>query len=234
MQFYISELLIRNPYERSISENSAAVAHAQQYLREFNGPDKILRALVEQINHERVGDALSNYVMNYGDVLTGPSTVDAAYTRDGWNTMMANIREHKLVTAGEPCVLGKEVGSGEFGFGQQNERDVQELYIKNYIQRWESFVGAHHVEPFRNTSDAAQKLKVLADNNRSPLSGARSHGRAQHGLGYDYWKSPQLRSSKMRRSKNSTRKSPEYLENQSQQKCPTGQTCIHLRRRGPG
>ena len=171
MQFYISELLIRNPYERSISENSAAVVHAQQYLREFNGPDKILRALVEQINHERVGDALNNYVVNYGDVLTGPSAVDAAYTRDGWNAMMANIREHKLATAGEPCVLGKELGSNEFSFGQQNEREVQELYTKNYIQRWESFVGAHHVEPFRNASDAGQKLKVLADNNRSPLLG---------------------------------------------------------------
>jgi type VI secretion system protein ImpL len=171
IQFYISELLIRNPYERSISEDSAAVAHAQQYLREFNGPDKILRALVEQINHEHVGDALSNYVMNYGDVLTGPSTVDAAYTRDGWNSMMANIRQHKLATVGEPCVLGKQPGSTDFSFSRQNEQDVQELYVKNYIQRWESFVGAHHVEPFRNAADAAQKLKVLADNNRSPLLG---------------------------------------------------------------
>ncbi len=171
MQFYISELLIRNPYDRSISENSAAVSHAQEYLREFNGPDKILRALVEQINHQRVGDTLSNYVVNYGEVLTGPGMVDAAYTRDGWNIMMDNIREHKLATAGEPCVLGKEPGAGELSFNQESEREVQDLYIKNYIQRWQAFVAAHHVEPFRNSADAAQKLRTLADNNRSPLLG---------------------------------------------------------------
>jgi type VI secretion system protein ImpL len=170
-EFYISELLIRNPYEQSIPENAGAVTNAQQYLREFNGPDKILRALVEQIDHDRQADTLANYVTNYGEVLTGPNMIEAAYTRDGWSAMMDDIRDHKLTSAGEPCVVGKQQGFTDLSFRNENERAVQDLYIKNYIQHWQAFVAAHHVEPFRNSADASQKLRVLADNNRSPLLG---------------------------------------------------------------
>ena len=84
---------------------------------------------------------------------------------------MDDIREHKLTSAGEPCVVGKQQGSTDLSFRNENERDVQDLYIKNYIQHWQAFVAAHHIEPFRNSSDASQKLRVLADNNRSPLLG---------------------------------------------------------------
>ena len=169
MQFYISELLIRNPYEQTIPENTKALASARNYLRELNGPDKIFHALVEQLNRAHQGDALSNYAPNFGEVLTGPNMVDAAYTRDGWNAMMDNIRGHKLDSADEPCVVGKQAGTGGMTFTGENERELEDLYIHNYIQRWKAFVAAHHVEPFRSSSDGSQKLRVLADNNRSPL-----------------------------------------------------------------
>src|SRR5215831_10187522 len=42
LQFYVSELLLRNPYQPPISENAAAVRAAQDYLGRFNGPDKRL------------------------------------------------------------------------------------------------------------------------------------------------------------------------------------------------
>lgn len=171
VQFYVSELLIRNPYSEPIPENASAITSARNYLLAFNGPDKILRALVEQVNHDRAGDSLGNYVSNYAEVLAGPGTIDAAYTHDGWNAMMDNIRDHKLASAGEPCVLGREPGASDVTFTRENEREVQDLYAKTYIQRWQSFITAHHVEPFRNASDGALKLRILADNNRSPLLG---------------------------------------------------------------
>jgi type VI protein secretion system component VasK len=170
LQFYISELLIRNPYQPPISENPAAVKTAQTYLSQLNGPDKILGALVGQIDHDRQADMLSSYAPNYVGVLSGPATVEAAYTRDGWGALMDAIQSHKLDSAGEACVVGKQSGStGSIAFTSENERKVKDLYIENYIQHWKSFVAQHHVEPFRNASDAAQKLSVLADNNRSPL-----------------------------------------------------------------
>jgi len=171
MQFYISELLINNPYEGDIRENSNAVGQAQTYLRELNGPDKILRALVEQINHERQADTLSNYPADYGDVIVGPSTVDAAFTRDGWGVMMDAIRGHKLASAGEPCVVGGKWDQSGIPFSSENEAQVKGLYVDKFIQQWKSFMAAHHVVAYRGTADAAQKLRILADNNRSPLLG---------------------------------------------------------------
>jgi type VI protein secretion system component VasK len=171
MQFYVSELKVRNPYQQEIAENGKAVTRAQAYLRDLNGPDKIFRALVEQLNHEKPGDTLSHYVPNYGEVMTGPNSIDAAYTRAGWDAMMESIRGHKLASAGEPCVLGTQSRLQDITLNAATERDVQDLYIKNYIQRWQSFLGAHHVEQFRNAPDAAQHLRILADNNRSPLLG---------------------------------------------------------------
>ena len=171
VQFYISELLIKNPYEQTISENSKAVANAQTYLRESNGPDKILRSIVDSINREGHGDTLSNYAPNYGDVLTGPNAVDAAYTPDGWDSVIDNIRGHKLESSEDSCVIGSGSKIAGMKYGSESEREVEELYISNYIQRWTSFVAAHHVEPFHGSSDGAQKLRILADNNRSPLLG---------------------------------------------------------------
>ena len=171
VQFYFSELTLRNPYEHELSENSKAVARAQAYLHDLNGPDKILRALTEQVNHDKSGDTLSKYVPNFGSVMTGPNAVDGAYTREGWDAMTDSIRNHKGVSAGEPCVIGSQSRMKDVAVNAETEREVQELYVRDYIQRWRMFLGAHHVEPFRSTPDAAQRLSILADNNRSPLLG---------------------------------------------------------------
>ena len=172
LQFYVSELLLRNPYQPPLSENTAAVNAAQGYLARFNGPDKLLGALVQQINTDRPADMLGSYAPSYVGVLSGPVTVEAAYTRDGWTAMMDDIQNHKLNSAGEACVVGKQTGpDANFTFTSENERRVKDLYVQNYIQRWRSFVADHHVEPFHSAADGAQKLSILADNNRSPLLG---------------------------------------------------------------
>lgn len=172
LQFYISELLTRNPYERDIRENSQAVKQAQTYLREQNGPDKLLQGLVEQVNHDRQADALTNYPADYVDVLVGPSTVDAAFTKDGWATIMEDIRNHKVASAaGEACVVGGRQDESGLSFNSQDESQVKNLYVERFIQQWKAFLTSHHVEGFRNSADAGQKLRILADNNHSPLLG---------------------------------------------------------------
>ena len=85
--------------------------------------------------------------------------------------MIDSIRNHKLASSGEACVLGAESRISSLKLNAQTEREVEDLYIKNYIQRWKGFLESHHVEPFRGPSDAASHLRTLADNNRSPLLG---------------------------------------------------------------
>jgi len=172
LQFYISELLTRNPYERVIQENSKAVEQAQAYLREQNGPDKLLQGLVDEINREGHADALTNYPADYVDVIVGPPSVDAAFTKDGWAAMMEDIRSHKIASAsGEACVVGGKQDDSGLSFNSENESQVKSLYVERYIQQWKSFMASHHVQPFHGPADAAQKLRILADNNHSPLLG---------------------------------------------------------------
>ena len=171
MQFYVSELMIQNPYKQQVAEDDAAVTQAQTYLHDLNGPDRIFRLLVDQVNHDTQGDNLSNYPANYDEVLTGPKSVDAVYSRSGWDAMMDHIHNDKLASGGEACVLGDTSRFSNLTLDLATKRDVEELYLKSYIDHWSSFLAAHHVVAFGGTADAARKLHTLADNNRSPLLG---------------------------------------------------------------
>lgn len=168
IQFYASELKIADPYNRLITENSEAVQKAQIYLQDLSGPDKILQALLYQVR-DIPAERLSVYASNYSQVLTGFDQVDGPYTRAGWNQVVENIRNHKLVSNGEPCVVGGKNGVANWTADSAMDSQVQQLYTDSYIRSWRQFLETHHVIPFANSGDAAQKLHILADNNNSPL-----------------------------------------------------------------
>jgi type VI protein secretion system component VasK len=67
--------------------------------------------------------------------------------------------------------LGAQPVMSSLAANAETERQVQDLYVNNYIQRWKVFLSMHHVEAFRGSQDAAHRLRILADNNRSPLLG---------------------------------------------------------------
>jgi type VI protein secretion system component VasK len=169
MQFYVSELKIENPYKNQITENTQAVTAARTYLQNVNGPDKLYRMLVDSVNHDKPADSLTRYAANYTEVMTGPSSIDGAYTRDGFDAMIDNIHSHKQTSGGEACVIGNTSTAMKWTREAASDSDVQDLYVKNYVQHWKAFLEAHHVVAFSNTTDAAHKLRILADNNRSPL-----------------------------------------------------------------
>ena len=118
MQFYIAELKIENPYKTQIAENHQAVAAAQGYLQTLNGPDKMYRALVDQVNHDKPGDSLTRYAANYPEVMTGPASIDGAYTREGWDAMIDNIHSHKQTSGGESCVVGNTPAANKVDSGR--------------------------------------------------------------------------------------------------------------------
>jgi type VI secretion system protein ImpL len=169
IQFYTSQLKIQNPYKDQIYEDKAAVSQAQAYLRSLNGPAKLYRALLEQVNHQQQAETLGNYAANYNEVLSGPNSVDFAYTRNGWDAMMDRIHSRKLTSAGDPCVLGSGSELTNLTLDVMTQRDVEQLYVQDYIQQWKTFLAAHHVVSFAGLPDGTRRLHTLADNNRSPL-----------------------------------------------------------------
>jgi type VI protein secretion system component VasK len=168
VQFYASELKFGDPYAGRIPENEEAVAQAQVYLRNLSGPDKILQVLLNQVR-DKPAERLSGYASNYSQVLTGPDQMDGPYTRAGWQAVGESIREHKAVTNGEECVVGDNKTKVSLEGDATMDSQVQKLYSDTYEQSWKQYLLSHHVLPFTGTTDAAQKLRTLADNNRSPL-----------------------------------------------------------------
>jgi type VI secretion system protein ImpL len=167
-RFYASELKYGDPYRGSIPENAEAVESAQAYLRNLTGPDQMMQILLNQVR-DKPAERLSGYASNYSQVLTGPDQVDGPYTRAGWIAISESIRNHKLAPSGEACVVGENQNEATIPGSAEMDNQVKKLYSDAYTQAWKQYLQSHHLVPFGNTTDAAQKLRTLADNNRSPL-----------------------------------------------------------------
>jgi type VI protein secretion system component VasK len=168
-RFYSSELTISDPYKHSLSANRDALERARSYLLDWLGPDKILQALLREAGRDRPPERLSDYATNYGLVISGPNDQPADYTRATWIAVQDSIHGHKLSSAGEACVIGSSTSTTSVAANPEMESEVQKLYLDTYKRQWKDYLTAHHIIPFTDTLDGAQKLRTLADNNRSPL-----------------------------------------------------------------
>ncbi|HLG98911.1 MAG TPA: type VI secretion system membrane subunit TssM [Bryobacteraceae bacterium] len=168
IQFYVSELLDPNPYRNKIPENPTARKQAQNYLINLKGPDKLLRGLLEDVNRSQAAADLSKYAPNYQSVLTGPGQVEGAFTRAGWEVVEKRISDGKFGSPGEACVVGAGAAIGSLLQAGTSEREIEDLYVRQYIKRWKDFLESEGLVNFTR-ADAADKLSTLAENNRSPL-----------------------------------------------------------------
>jgi type VI secretion system protein ImpL len=165
--FYAGELKYKNPY--TLDENTAAIDRGRAYLSSFGGVERLYRGIIEEANKmPREPARLAVLAPNYKQVLITPGEVQAAFTRDGKNFVIAAIKDPSRMSLGEPCVVGVSNAGAQLLQSEQIQTDLQNLYVQDYINRWKAFTGATNVDSFRNVADASKKLEILADN-RSPL-----------------------------------------------------------------
>jgi type VI secretion system protein ImpL len=166
IDFYISELMAADPYERKLKEDRSAVTQAQEYLSTLKGPDQFYRALIADVNQAKPPARLQNYAPDYAKVLTGPTEVAGSFTREGWDAVQQKIHEGKSGSGGDSCVVGNRLGA--MVQGHADSVAVQNLYAKDYIDKWQAFLAQQGVVRYRDLSDAVQKLDILSGN-RSPM-----------------------------------------------------------------
>jgi type VI secretion system protein ImpL len=169
INFYAAELKQKNPYR--LEENKDAVDRGRMYLSAFGGVERLYRGIIEDANKKARVARLVDLAPNYKQVLITPGEVQAAYTRDGANFVLAAIKDPSRMALGEPCVVGGMNAGAQLLQGAQVQTDLQNLYVQDYIKRWKDFAAATSVDQFRNSGDAGKKLEILADN-RSPLLAA--------------------------------------------------------------
>jgi len=171
IDFYASELAVSDPYGKRIEEDAGARNQAQAYLLSFKGAEQLYRGLIAAVNQPPQQAAkLANYAPNFNEVLTGPTEVEASFTRQGWDLVQQRIRDGKLTSIGETCVVGTNKAA-EFAHGLDIQRELQNLYINGYIKAWRTFLAGQGIVPYRGVGDAVHKLDIL-DSNRSPILGA--------------------------------------------------------------
>jgi type VI secretion system protein ImpL len=160
IDFYASELAYGNPLP--VPLDAGARDHARQYLTKVKGVEGIYQAILASAERgvtER--KRLADFASNYAQVLSGPAEMNAAFTPQGWALVEKASKESKTASA-DSCVIGTQALKG--GGAQA----IQQRYLREYIERWSSFLAGFSVSRYTSAEDAAKKLAILADY-KSPL-----------------------------------------------------------------
>jgi len=170
-RFYMDELRAkRNPYP-DLRSAPAVVKTGRNYLASYSGIEPLYHGIIASVNQESQSTArLSDYTQRAQDVLVlrAGSEVPAAFTRAGWDLVQKRIANSAQGNAGNPCVLGLGHAIGGFLQGSNTQQQLTNMYIRDYIERWRTFLEGASVQPYKDPADASKKLDVLSSNG-SPL-----------------------------------------------------------------
>jgi type VI secretion system protein ImpL len=170
LDFYADELSYKNPYD--LDEKKDLVDRGRSYLATTQGVDQLYHGLIEEVNRSVPPARIADFYPDFKKVLTGPGEVPGAFTMAGWKAVEKAIREGAKGPRGDACVLGATAAVAQFiPGGGSSGADLEALYWRDYIQRWEDFARQTKVAPFGSAADAAAKLSILSDT-RSPLLAA--------------------------------------------------------------
>jgi type VI protein secretion system component VasK len=142
---------------------------AQSYLSQASPIDRLFRNLIEDAGRSSALRAarLSDFTPRYAAVLTGPTEVDAPFTREGYRFMQEKIRSLNPSAMGESCVYGGAQGSTVSSSVNVGD-ELRARYIREYITAWKTFLTRVGVAQYRGLPDASSKLEIQVSND-SPL-----------------------------------------------------------------
>jgi type VI secretion system protein ImpL len=163
--FYSDELQVENPY--SSQNDAAAVTKARNYLRQFEGFDRVYAALLadaakntQSINFNKKFPGSAETVLDGYDV-AGP------FTKPGWDFMKTAFKNPTASLKGEAWVLG-DAGSDPQAGSADLAKKLTSRYYSDFIKQWRAYLRGASVVKYKDIQDAAKKLNTLAGNS-SPL-----------------------------------------------------------------
>ena len=171
--FYVDALKRKRiPEELMVSsKDQPVVKRGRDYLNAFKGIEPQYHRIIEQVNQEipttaRLSDLTHN--TKYRSALRVADQVDSAFTAKGWERVQQLIETAAEGRTSDSCVLGTGLGSRLAavlpGGGADVKRQLREMYIREYMQRWTDFLGKASALPYSSCGDASEKLDLLKDN----------------------------------------------------------------------
>jgi type VI secretion system protein ImpL len=167
IDFYAAELPSGNPVKRA--QDPAAVDNARRYLRSVQGADRIYAGLLNNAEKRfATSQTIAMLAPNYAKVLNGSPEVSGVFTPEGWSFIKNASKDVKANMPGDSCL---DESRGSITAYQQDaalESKIRRLFVRDYIARWQKFVGSFSVVRYSGPGDAARKLEILSDH-KSPL-----------------------------------------------------------------
>ncbi|MCX2795552.1 type VI secretion system membrane subunit TssM [Microbulbifer thermotolerans] len=171
------EQLFEQPLSENLQANERVVARARQQLRRIPVPQR----LYAQLRNSELG---LTPVDLYGDIggdteqLFGVSATDSRfsmpylYTKAGYKELNFGADSPLMSRlADERWIYGGDISGEDFSEADRERlgEEVKRIYLGEYQQRWQQFIGGFSIQRFRTTTQALDALSKFSDPVYSPL-----------------------------------------------------------------
>ncbi|WNZ56675.1 type VI secretion system membrane subunit TssM [Microbulbifer sp. EKSA008] len=176
LRYHLDQLFIQ-PLPNSIEENERVVARARQQLRRIPVPQRLFAQLQNSdfgltpvdLYQEIGGDTQQIFGMGANN----PNfTIPFLYTKAGYKELDFGA-DSQLMTnmAEERWIYGGDLSGEDFTEADREKlgEEVKRIYLGEYLQRWQGFLGGFKIQRFGSTSQALDVLSKLSDPIYSPL-----------------------------------------------------------------
>ena len=154
--YYARNLAGANPY--STKPDADAVAGTRVYLSLFKGPKRVYYGLLADAAKKGKAQNFNQWAEGSAATLASIHPIAFAYTKDGAKFMLDQIKNANF--KGEEWVLGPDTAQDTTSQAEM-QKGILDLYTKDYITEWRAVLKTSHVVPYKNLSDAADKLDKL-------------------------------------------------------------------------
>ena len=140
------------------------VERTRGFLGQFKGAERSYQLIISEANAKNPGIAFQRRFPNAAGVLGDTYEVPGAFTDRGWESVQQALRH--VDRQADDWVLGAQQGAPVDR--AKLARDLDSMYVADYVHHWREFLAAASVLPYGSPKDAARKLAQLGGN-QSPV-----------------------------------------------------------------
>lgn len=172
------QALLQQDFPAQMTADQRVVDRARQQLRRIPVAQRLYAQLKNQSPQEFdlypqiAGHTTTLFSIDEQDPRLRMPTL---YTKDGYRQASVDVHSALLKSfAATRWIYGQHPEGEDFSETDRERigREVQQLYLNDYANRWQSFLNGLKIARFNNMTDAMEKLTALSDPMYSPLLAA--------------------------------------------------------------
>src|SRR4029077_8753 len=131
--------------------DAATVAHARQYLGQFNGIERVYQSMLAEAARNNASIEFNRQYPGSAQVVTETHAVPAAFTRSGFAAMQDAIANPDRFYGAEEWVLGQ--ASAVNMSKEKLQAQLRTRYATEYLNQWRSFLRSATMAHYGSAND---------------------------------------------------------------------------------